>query len=407
MYLNVEGYKKNGGDFVKEGLVDALDSLSFLRKPQRCRAFKSYYSMDEELARNTKLNKIAIEDSDSGGISPKCSRTYEEKDRFHNDTDPDAAYAASPTPSIGDGDFLGGFSPVYKKSGELLKSSLKKRSMSLPNHMYDQATTSVKRAPDGSLRSRSKSVHFDSKAPVKYFSKDKSSIDISNLEEELGSLNITRRPLTSSTALFPEDDDVLFYKDISTIENKIKNSLPKRQVPEKHEDNRICGLYNVNFPILSNKNPKSLKLNIFINLAQQKKCFLQDITLHIQKNVMNSHSYTKSNILTTFIMGRVLVKNIYFNKSVIIRYTLNRWRTSHDTHCMYLSDAQSILPGTDMDLFKFIIDYNEIKSSRGELEFCIQYLSSSVEKSVEYWDNNNGKNYKVDIIMNGSINPFL
>ncbi|EDO15872.1 hypothetical protein Kpol_1009p19 [Vanderwaltozyma polyspora DSM 70294] len=404
--------------------IKELDSLALLKKPQKGKYFKSSFAVQNELQRNTILNRKSNDDLFSintttnntnninnnddntnnantniyeltrqfSAISPRSSLTEEKIDEMFNNEKKNA---------------VDSLNPIYKKSGELVKSSLKKRSMSLPNTTYHKVISETTKL--NSIRTRSKSVHFNVHAPVKYFLKDESPIDLSLSEVKMDKLSYTPKQLTRSNS--PEKDHIEYEEEPSFLFDKLSivDKPPKKTNNNSHNnDSRIRGLYNVNFPILSNKNPKSLKLNIFINLSQQKKCFLQDLTLHIQKNALVPSGYqAHTSFLYSFIVGRVLVKNIHFDKRVIVKYTFNHWKTSHDTQCMYISDAQAILPGTNMDIFKFIIDYNDIKSNKGDLEFCIQYVTRNDEEVIEFWDNNDGKNYKVDIIMNGFTNPFI
>lgn len=285
---------------------------------------------------------------------------------------------------------------------------------------------------------RSKSVHFDQKTPVKYFREDESPIDVSTkTQEETEEISFRHKPVR---CLFDEEEDDEDFNDTKLLSMRIdsmnlgatsasSNPLPtankektlrksKRFSSMVKENSKVCpgsnanatncyngsvvGLYNVNFAILSNKNPKSLKLNIFVNLSQDKKCFLQDITLYASKD--QSSSLVKNH--TRMIVGRVLVKNIFFDKKVVIKYTWNNWRTTQDLECVYVSDGDGILPGTNMDIFKFIIDDVNKQDSKAKLEFCIHYVTRNDFQRSEFWDNNNGKNYKIDCIMDGFNNPF-
>ncbi|KAJ4168277.1 GLC7-interacting protein 2 [Fusarium falciforme] len=59
-----------------------------------------------------------------------------------------------------------------------------------------------------------------------------------------------------------------------------------------------------------------------------------------------------------------------------------------------------------MDIFHFIIDDASKVGPRGKLEFCIHYSTRNDYEREEYWDNNNGNNYKVDVVMDGFNDPF-
>ena len=467
-----------------------LSSLKFLHKPQRVAHLNEERFPEEELQRNTDLNKKL---TTSNGF-PELSHTSVVEERniesinyIFNNTSNESVI---PFPT-----------PVYKKSGELVKSSLKKRSKSLP------ATPLVSSRDDEDddiqdnplLLARSKSVHFDHKTPVKYFSKDESPINVNTTDVHDNILQFIHKPVNlMDSGLTAEDDNGLlsglknmslrdrfisldnlsknepkklrkskrFQKalgkengndttaientsttkvsttkniisipvnnnnnnmsNVSSVSQQFNNSLVELNKKAEEEANninennkiggrpsrvqKVVGLYNENFPILSNKNPKSLKLNIFINLSQGKKCFLQEITLHIQtrQNLSNGVSQTQPhNTVSRYIIGKILVKNIYYDKRVIVRYTWDSWKTCSEVEAIWLSTSEAILPGTNMDIFHFLIDDNTRNENIvGKLEFCIHYTTRNDITREEYWDNNNNDNYKVYVVLKGFNNPF-
>lgn len=452
---------------VNSNNISSINSLNFLHRPQRVTQMKTNLFPDEEIAKNTNLNKqLSSADHVSStssiptdfGLSPTSISINKNLGVFN-----------SPCPID---EHMLPFPPIYKKSGELVKSSLKRRSQSLPasphinNENENKNLANVR--PGGRLQ-RSKSVHFDQKTPVKYFCEDESPIDVSEKakeQEEL--LSFQHKPVNrlydddnegedgynaANDRNVTRDDQILsmgidsislkdnnknlrkskrFNALLKTHKSETKGVLMKPKFNKCHNNDesdnnslkpnyyngRVVGLYNVNFPILSNKNPKSLKLNIFINLSRNKKCFLQDLSLYMQRDSSSllatsssndssnntSANYNKNT--TRIIVGRVLVKNIFFDKKVLIKYTWNNWRTSQDIECVYVSDGDGVLPGTNMDIFNFIIDDVNKQDSKAKLEFCIHYIARNDHERQEFWDNNDGKNYKVDCIMDGFHNPF-
>ncbi|QLG73853.1 hypothetical protein HG535_0F03640 [Zygotorulaspora mrakii] len=444
-----------------EDLSASLNSLAFLHKPQRVKTLNSSLYPDEEIIRNTNINK----NLNNGSTDKKVI-----DDEAEAEVSPTSSYKLARVNDLlinrGGDENMFPIPPVYKKSGELVKSSLKRRSKSLPTspHVNSEHKNFTALRPGGRLQ-RSKSVHFDQKTPIKYFREDESPIDVSTKENErteeisfrhkpvgylfggnddddddddddegasfndtnllamrIDSINLGTATRTGNTISRPPSH----VKDRSLRKSKrfsaMARDIPKRESSNKHENsgtskyvgnsnnnhscsnnNRVVGLYNENFPILSNKNPKSLKLNIFINLSQDKKCFLQEITLY---GARDQHTYPSKKTQTRMIAGRVLVKNIFFDKKVVVRYTWDHWRTSHDVECVYVSDGDGILPGTNMDIFNFIIDDVNKQDSRAKLEFCIHYVTRNDYQRREFWDSNNGKNYKIDCITDGFTNPF-
>ncbi|CCF60689.1 hypothetical protein KAFR_0L00810 [Kazachstania africana CBS 2517] len=450
---NVDNEFNNSNDL---NSIHQLYSLNFLHKPQRVSKLNEDKFPEDELQRNTDLNKQIPCD----GVSPRTP-------------------VRSP---FNDLDSIDTFqSPVYKKSGELLKSSLKRRSKSLPttpavlNDGEVSQHGKMLHFTNAPTLIRSKSVHFDQKAPVKYFLKDESPINVKSRTAFEDSLSFLHKPLTftqvedsgSNDDFFTTENSMTFQMDNLTMKDESDKSLRKskrfqkfiikenRLEPKQSEDNvttsndeqigpkhvggsnfpkspfinstetshnklrtnKVIGLYNINFPILSNKNPKSLKLNIFVNLSRDKKCFLQDLTLHIQQR--NAFSMNPSNDNTAshqkkiihnntskYLIGKVLVKNIFYDKRVVVRYTWDSWKTAREVECVWLSPGDGILPGSNMDIFHFLIDDIRKIDTVGKLEFCIHYTTRNDHERKEFWDNNDFKNYKIDVVTSGFNNPF-
>ena len=470
-----------------------LSSLKFLHKPQRVAHLNEDRFPEDELQRNTDLNKKLTTSNGFPELQPSSvmeERNIESINYVFNNTSNESVI---PFPT-----------PVYKKSGELVRSSLKKRSKSLPSTPMVKSHSEDSESGPGEdnplLLSRSKSVHFDHKTPVKYFSTDESPSLVNTADEQNNSLSFMHKPVNlMDYGLAAEDDNGLLSglrnmrmndkftsldslpksepkklrkskrfqdaiakekeqekekekentepnvnsnngdgKPVSTTSNIISKPAPKIAAASKAFNDslvdvsesdaqaqnvsstssaptrvqKVVGLYNKNFPILSNKNPKSLKLNIFINLSQGKKCFLQELTLHIQarQNLANGVNQQDPNSsVSRYILGKVLVKNVYYDKRVIVRYTWDAWKTASEVEGIWLSNSDSILPGTNMDIFHFLIDDNgncRDEAAVGHLEFCIQYTTRDDCRREEYWDNNDGGNYKVDVVLRGFTNPF-
>ncbi|KIY45048.1 hypothetical protein FISHEDRAFT_19000, partial [Fistulina hepatica ATCC 64428] len=90
------------------------------------------------------------------------------------------------------------------------------------------------------------------------------------------------------------------------------------------------------------------------------------------------------------LQGTVLVKNHAFVKQVSIRFSLDNWNTVSDVACRY---AESLpLDGCDRFIFSLCLeDYTRLLSER-YLWFAVKYVCP--EKG-EWWDNNDGQNYRV------------
>ena len=84
------------------------------------------------------------------------------------------------------------------------------------------------------------------------------------------------------------------------------------------------------------------------------------------------------------VSGFVIVNNLAFDKTVMIRYTFDQWKTFSESQSYYVSSAD----GTKRDKFGFNLTFPNDKI---EMHFAIQYKVDG----NEFWDNNSGNNYKI------------
>lgn len=85
--------------------------------------------------------------------------------------------------------------------------------------------------------------------------------------------------------------------------------------------------------------------------------------------------------------GFVRVLNLAFEKSVSLRYSLNNWITFMDSLASYVPSSSDGVT----DKFRFKIVMPTYLDNGGTLQFAIKYCVGG----HEFWDNNNGNNYKV------------
>ncbi|XP_037534613.1 protein phosphatase 1, regulatory subunit 3Db [Nematolebias whitei] len=93
------------------------------------------------------------------------------------------------------------------------------------------------------------------------------------------------------------------------------------------------------------------------------------------------------------IMGTVQVLNLAYEKVVTVHYSFTNWRTHTDTAASWVSAGHPEgCAASDTDLFRFHLPVPPFILQPGAiLEFAVCY---SV-KGCDYWDNNNGNNYKL------------
>lgn len=86
--------------------------------------------------------------------------------------------------------------------------------------------------------------------------------------------------------------------------------------------------------------------------------------------------------------GTVQVRNLSFDKTVLVRITFDSWRSFLDVPCQYLNNIYGC---PDIDTFSFSVVVPEILEASNRVEFCIQYQT----QDHTYWDNNHGSNYRL------------
>ncbi|KAG8737316.1 hypothetical protein FRC10_008356 [Ceratobasidium sp. 414] len=97
--------------------------------------------------------------------------------------------------------------------------------------------------------------------------------------------------------------------------------------------------------------------------------------------------------------GTVLVRNVSFGKSVVVRYTTDNWETASEIMAAYSASLPpGIYPGSSdaaWDKFTFTIKLDDIERSLpNRTLFCVvRYDAHGVG---EWWDNNNTQNYRVE-----------
>ncbi|XP_030058514.1 protein phosphatase 1 regulatory subunit 3E-like [Microcaecilia unicolor] len=92
--------------------------------------------------------------------------------------------------------------------------------------------------------------------------------------------------------------------------------------------------------------------------------------------------------------GLVRVLNLSYEKAVAVRYSLDHWLTCAEAAAYYQPPGSSCSSSAECsatDLFSFRLVAPVLLERGGMLEFAVRYRVAG----AEYWDNNNGGNYKV------------
>lgn len=95
------------------------------------------------------------------------------------------------------------------------------------------------------------------------------------------------------------------------------------------------------------------------------------------------------------VIGITQVLNLDFEKDVIARYSFTQWKSSTETKASWVSTITKSWEGGcgefSCDTFHFHLPVPPFLQPGGVLEFAIRYKVSG----AEYWDNNDGENYKL------------
>lgn len=92
--------------------------------------------------------------------------------------------------------------------------------------------------------------------------------------------------------------------------------------------------------------------------------------------------------------GSIVVRNITYQKTVMVRYTIDEWETVNDVLAWYDVNKD----GDGWDRFKFSISLGEQGLENRVVWLVAKFAGDSVGavgEEVEWWDNNKGRNYKV------------
>ncbi|KAG7904976.1 hypothetical protein KL907_003192 [Ogataea polymorpha] len=319
-------------------------SISFMKRPSR----SSFSGENEELMKhNTILN--------SKTHSPPPSQESS-KPEIDNEHSPEQI--GSPV-SLPDSKYELMSPLVRKKSGELVKSSLKLNilggsSKSLP------ATPTYKQ------------VHFGGNIAVKYFDE----------ADKPSSISAGNSPFVSDDEYDSEcesDDDDYFgsHDTIYSASKEYVESGSQRSIEKFKKLIKAWDLNSDQLPRVSYRDQIDKETPVFL-----ERCFLS--------------------VDKTELLGQIAVKNLTFQKSVTVRYTFNNWETVTNMEASYVPDIPRLLKRANYDRFVFRLSvptlFSQFYSSHEPLVdldpyfyLCVRYVSAN----QVFWDNNYQKNYEL------------
>ena len=102
----------------------------------------------------------------------------------------------------------------------------------------------------------------------------------------------------------------------------------------------------------------------------------------------------------TEFLGTIRVLNIAFEKRVFVRYTINGWLSYTDVGTTYVPKPDDSATNNFYDTFSFGIS---VAPTTGDVQFAICYRAAG----QEFWDNNDGKNYRLQCVVVESQPPLM
>ena len=90
------------------------------------------------------------------------------------------------------------------------------------------------------------------------------------------------------------------------------------------------------------------------------------------------------------IAGTVRVLNLSFQKTVIVRWTIDDWASTAESSASYVKGSSR--EGTDQ--FRFKLELKESLPVGARLQFCLKYICEG-----EHWDSNGGANYVFQVLI--------
>lgn len=400
-------------------------SLSFIRKPSRSSSMT--VDVDRIMKQNTLMNSrsfellptepvrdVLAEHSNSipiapgddtpfpndenpvspgSPLSPLCSQTNIDTETFNTNYNNNYSYPL-----------------IRKKSGELVKSSLK-----LNNAFQASGAVSLPSTPTY------KQVHFGNSIAIRYFDqKDKPnsiSADNSPYNSDLDD-GMSDNELQTGVYSDDEDDD-----DDNDTNNEGTDSVDYYGFSQDdgNDDGNdfkmtrcFCEkLYRVSKKLVESDTPvntekfKNVMKNWNLDTSQFKALSYRD-QIDCEVPVFLERCFL--NLDKTLIVGQIAVKNISFTKIVKIRYSFDNWFTIVNVDAKYTSDIPRVLKRAGYDRFLFQLSTPVLLSmyfktnpnflnSAPNFEFCIKYTSGG----QDFWDNNHSRNYRLSFNHNNFL----
>ncbi|KAL1413192.1 hypothetical protein Q8F55_000943 [Vanrija albida] len=248
---------------------------------------------------------------------------------------------------------------VRKKSGEVVKSSLKVRSMSTPDL--------GRRSSDSSDTDK------------------KTTRSTRDLQEHAKSVRFSDRRLESV---------VLFLREQKVTAISSAAADPST---ETEDDNDTDLSDYVHFRTRRNGNGRSDDKEVEIDVGSRVPRLRTDFGPGTQ-GLLDSENVILERVeivngVSLALRGTVIARNVAFQKFIAVRFTLDHWQTVSEvagTHIVHIPSGTTGDEGWDRFGFTVRLDDFKRKIEERSLELCVRYNCDG----HEWWDSNTGSNYR-------------
>ena len=117
------------------------------------------------------------------------------------------------------------------------------------------------------------------------------------------------------------------------------------------------------------------------------------------RHTVETHFVSLANVIVKNyrVTGSVRVKNIAYEKSVVVRHSFDGWASSSDVPATYQPDNDE-----RFDTFEFVINCPPNLPPGSKLQFAVRYSAGG----VDYWDSNRGENFQVLYVSGNSAENY-
>lgn len=113
------------------------------------------------------------------------------------------------------------------------------------------------------------------------------------------------------------------------------------------------------------------------------------------RSKLDKNSVSLENVIVReseqMLVGTIKVKNLSYDKEIVIRMTVDSWKSHDDVVCSYVEQPGLAGQTAVRNLFDTFRFRAPLPKESNVIEFCVRYISDC----GEFWDNNCGKNYVV------------